>query len=148
MIDITCPHCQAQNGANSSYCSACGALLERSPIILRREDGLTVAGYNLPARQLKQIGASLAVSAAALLAEAGLLWLRRRVQTMRAEPLPTPRPKAVAQPKKSIVIMPTPEDEAPKEVITVFSERVVEVHRWGRPIQRIVERMAWRREES
>lgn len=147
MIDITCPHCQAQNAAHSSYCSACGALLERNPIILRREDGITVAGYNLPARQLKQIGASLAVSAAALLAEAGLLWLRRRVQTMRTDPLPTPRSTAVAQPTKSVVILPTPEEES-RQVVTVFSERVVEIHRWGRPIQRIVERMAWRREES
>jgi hypothetical protein len=33
-------------------------------------------------------------------------------------------------------------------VVTVFSERIIEERRWGRPVRRIVDRLAWRSEES
>lgn len=146
MANQACPNCHHVNRGADLYCERCGATLERRPIVVRQDQALSIAGHTLPARQLKRIGASLAVSVAALLAEAGLIWLRRRVQAMEATPPATKRHQKTQAAPETAVIVP---DEAAEDVptVTVYSERVVEVHRWGRPVKRVIERMVWRREE-
>lgn len=140
MSETLCPHCQARNPADNRFCGACGGRLAHRSLVLSPDNSITIAGREVPAQQLKRIGASVAVSVAALLAEAAVIWLRHRVQGMEA-------PKTAAPRSESTALVPT-ESEELTPVISVYSERVTEIHRWGRPVKRIIERMAWRRDET
>jgi hypothetical protein len=74
-----CPRCRHGNPPKNRFCGWCGAPLTSSELVPRRERGLAVAGRTLPVR-LKPVGKALAVGVAALAAEAGLSWLRRRAE--------------------------------------------------------------------
>jgi hypothetical protein len=109
---------------------------------MRQQNSLVISGRQLPARQLKRLGVSVAVSVVALLAEVGFIYLRRRVDRMQVPSLSFRRRRALPVP-----IEEQPEKKASKRIVTVYSERVVEERRWGRPVRRIVNRLAWRSEE-
>ncbi len=85
MYETTCPQCHMANASSHNYCGRCGAALDNEPIVVSESKGLSVGGMNLPARQLRQIGFSVLVSAATLLAEVGVIYLNRRVQQMRRD---------------------------------------------------------------
>ncbi len=139
MFDQLCPQCGHHNSSKNQHCTTCGELLRSNQIIINnRERGIVVAGHTLPAKQLKRIGASLAISLTALLAEATISWLRRRVEVMQQSPIIQPQSK---QTQQSMIIRPPAEE--PERVVTIVSERIVETHRWGRPMQRVVQRFAW-----
>lgn len=144
MAGSICSNCNSENPPGYTLCTRCGADLQRPPIIIQEPSSLTIGSPRLPSRELKAIGVSVAVSVLALLAEAGVIWLRRRVRHMEMQPyqkdrktrLPAVMEEQAAPPRKN------------KRVTTVLSERVIEEKRWGRAPRRIIERFAWRHEEE
>ncbi|MDX1413470.1 MAG: hypothetical protein R3293_04715 [Candidatus Promineifilaceae bacterium] len=119
--------------------------MSNGAVVVRSNNHMTVAGRPLPKRQLKQIGVSIVVSAAALLAEIGVIYLRRRLRKGSL-------PRLIS--RRNHQISAVVDDQSPgsvpsgKRVVSVYRERVVEERRWGRPVRRIVDRMAWRSEEE
>ena len=140
-----CATCKQQNPAGYSHCQSCGAPLISRSVVVPQSRPVVLSKPQLPARQLKRLGASVAVGAVALLVEMGFIYMRRRVQGLQGPLLPSIRRKKLP----AAVAMRSEEKQAKgKRVVTVFSERVVEERRWGRPMRRIVDRMAWRSEET
>ncbi len=144
MNNSTCPNCNYQNLPGTRDCKNCGVTLERRAVIMRPDD-VIIANRQLPSRQLKRLGASLAVSAATLLLEFGIIYMRHRLgYVARPSLIPRRQTKLPAtletQSKKTV--------RTGKRVVSVYSERVVEERRWGKTVRRIVNRTAWRSEES
>jgi hypothetical protein len=76
-----CPRCRHANPPENRFCGWCGASLESShELVPRRESVLTAVRRTLPAK-LGPAGKVLAVGLAALAAETGVAWLRRRIKT-------------------------------------------------------------------
>jgi hypothetical protein len=121
--------------------------LDPQAIVIAQESPIILSQRQLPARQLKRIGASVALGAVALLAEAGIRYLRQRSQdwSNHSAALPASRKKSLPVSSKTQI---EEQRAGGKRVVTVFSERVVEERRWGRPVRRIVDRLAWRSEET
>ena len=85
---IPCPLCRHDNPLENHFCGRCGASLSSGKqLVLRRKGGLTAAGRALPAK-FKPVGKALAVTLAALAAEAGLAWLDRRTGRSASPRLP------------------------------------------------------------
>jgi hypothetical protein len=76
-----CPRCRHDNPLENRFCGACGASLTVGEQLARRPEGspVTPSRALLPA-ELKPVGRALAVGLATLAAQAGLAWLRRRVE--------------------------------------------------------------------
>jgi hypothetical protein len=75
---IPCPLCRHDNPSENRFCGRCGASLAGSEqLALRQENSPTIVDRSLPAR-FGPAGKALALGLAALAAEAGLAWLRRR----------------------------------------------------------------------
>src|SRR5512138_268163 len=98
MVERICPACQHGNPLDDRFCGKCGAPLERQLPARRGDAPLVVAGRQLPVTW-QQFGRTVALSVAALAAEAGLAWLRKRMESgpaSTAAPLartvPTTRP--------------------------------------------------------
>jgi hypothetical protein len=141
MVGQRCANCRHDNPPGNTHCQSCGAALSPHSVVVARDRSIGLSKPHYPARQLKRLGASVVVGAVALLAEVGIVYLRRRVQgpllpIRRRRTLPTAVDVRTEEKKGS-----------GKRVVTVFSERVVEERRWGRPVRRIVDRLAWRSEE-
>jgi len=145
MISTICPNCSFHNSPGANSCENCSVSLERQTVIMRPDDSVIVAGRQLPARQLKRLGASIVVSAVALLAEVGFVYLRRRLRHIE---MPALIPKRKAKLPVTVKTQSNKTVTSGKRVVSVYSERVVEELRWGRPVRRIVNRMAWRSEET
>ena len=148
MVESICPSCRAGNSPANQFCGQCGAKLKTGGLIPRNQNSITIGNTQLPMQQVKQVGISLAVGLATLLADAALNWFRRRLDS--DEPFRRTKKQETAVASVSgepTQIVPVPiEPEPRKETITIVQERIVEVHRWGRPMQRFVERMAWKKE--
>ena len=82
MVERICPACQHGNPLDDRFCGKCGVPLERQLPARRTDAPLTVAGRQLPVTW-QQFGKTVALSVAALAAEAGLAWLRRRIVSER-----------------------------------------------------------------
>ena len=81
-----CPLCRHDNPAEKRFCGRCGAsLTSGKQLVPRREGALIAASRTLPAK-FKPVGKALAVTLAALAAEAGLAWLGRRVERNASSP--------------------------------------------------------------
>src|SRR5262245_37556544 len=80
MVERICPSCQHGNPMDDRFCGKCGAPLERQLPVHRPDARLTIAGRDLPVTW-KQFSRTVALSVAALAAEAGLAWLRRRMDS-------------------------------------------------------------------
>ena len=142
MADRICQNCRHSNAPYRNSCENCGVSLGTPPVIMRQQNNLVTSGRQLPVRQLKHLGVSVAVSVVALLAEVGIIYLRRRVDRMQAPSFSFRRRRALPAPVEV-----QPEKKVNKRIVTVYSERVVEERRWGRPVRRIANRLAWRSEE-
>ncbi len=143
MASQTCPICRSGNPAGNSFCGNCGAELQERALIISAPSPLQIGDSQMATPQLKALVVTVAVGAATLLAEAGLVYLQRRVSTMERPSL-SPRKKNPPAVEESAIV---PVQPSNGRVITVVSERVVEEKRWGRPVRRVVERFAWRGEE-
>mgnify|MGYP001825337613 CR=1 FL=1 len=146
----TCPICRQQNPSANSYCGNCGADLadqdrNEKALLIKRPTAIQIGENPLATPQVKALAVTVALGVATLLAEVGLTYLQRRVSEMERPSLSLRRRKKAAN--KNALIIPSNPKQPPDRVITVVSERVVEEKRWGRPVRRIVERMAWRGEE-
>ena len=141
MVERICPVCQHGNPLDDRYCGKCGAPLERQLPARRGEARLTLAGRDLPVTW-RQLGRTVALSAAALAAEAGLAWLRRRIE---AGPAPLTRAAPASRP---VVDEPATLARSSGTVVTIVSQRVVEVWDGGAGVRRLVERSFWRRIEE
>ena len=76
---IPCPLCRHGNLPENRFCGHCGVLMtSRGHLTPRPEANPTVAIRSLPTK-LGPVGKVLAVGLAVLATEAGLVWLRRRV---------------------------------------------------------------------
>jgi len=145
MTHSICPSCNFYNLSGNSICANCGVSLDRRAVVMRPDNNIIVPGRQLPTRQLKRLGASIVVSAIALLAEVSFLYLRRR---LRDVDMPRLRPKRKNRLPVSIDTQLTKPATTGKSVVSVYSERIVEERRWGRPVRRVVDRMAWRSEQT
>jgi ribosomal protein L40E len=84
---ISCRQCEHENSPDNRFCRRCGAsLTSTKQLVPRRENSPTTVIRALPSK-LGPTGKTLAVGMAALVAEAGLLWLRRRVERAERAPL-------------------------------------------------------------
>lgn len=145
MVERICPACQHGNPLNDRYCGKCGAALERQLPARLGDAPLTIAGRQLPVTW-QQLGKTVALSAAALAAEAGLAWLRRRIEAGPATTTAlTVRQAPAARPASA------PADLAKSpvgSVVTIISQRVVEVWESADGKRQVSERHFWRRIEE
>lgn len=152
MVERICPQCQYGNSLENRFCARCGTNLEHPHLPARHvhEGDLMLAGSQLPA-QWKQVGKAMAMSLAALAAEAGMTWLRRRVERMKATP-PTlqapPAQQSLSVPQMTRPALPTHAPARPDEKVTIFSQRIVETWEHGTLTRQTIERTIWRRERE
>ncbi len=144
MVERICPTCQHGNPLDDRFCGKCGAPLERQLPARRPDSHLTIAGRDLPVTW-KQFSRTVALSVAALAAEAGLAWLRRRIASSSA-PVPSASIRAAGS-------QPTPAETTALagpagSVVTIVSQRIVEIWDAGDGARRVVERTFWRRIEE
>ncbi len=145
MVGQRCASCQHDNPPGNSNCQRCGATLSSHAVVVSQDRPVILSKPQLPVRQLKRLGASVAVGAVALLAEVGFIYLRRRVQGLQG---PLLRTRGRRQLPSAVEMRVEKKKPSGHRVVTVFSERIVEERRWGRPVRRIVDRLAWRSEET
>lgn len=145
MIERVCPQCQHGNPLENRFCGRCGASLERTELAPQQQTGLARAGSAVPI-PLKQVGQTVVVSLAALAAEAGLAWLRRRVERIHI-PHQSATPHTTAMVRPTPAKQPVPTTPAPvHSIVTIFSQRVVEVWDKDGLVRQTIERSVWRRE--
>ena len=145
MVGQLCAICRHDNPPGNTHCQRCGSTLSPHSVVVSPDKSVVLSKPQYPARQLRRLGASVAVGAVALLAEAGFIYLRRRVQKSQGPLLPLRRRRSLPA---SVEVRTEEKKTSGKRVVTVFSERVIEERRWGRPVRRIVDRLAWRSEET
>ena len=89
--EVPCPRCPQENPPTNRFCGSCGAPLTSGEQLATRQEYRPVpAGRAWPAK-LGPAGKVLAVGVAALAAEAGLSWLRRRIGAEDRSSLPAVR---------------------------------------------------------
>ena len=141
MVERICPACQQANPIDDRFCGKCGVPLERQLPVRIADTRLTIAGRNLPITW-QQLGKTVALSAAALVADVGLAWLRRRIEVGSSA-----APTALA---RSIPATPTAaaSGQATGSIVTIMSQRVIEIWDSGDGKRQISERHFWRRMEE
>jgi hypothetical protein len=141
MVERICATCQQANPIDDRFCGKCGAPLERQLPARLSETRLTIAGRNLPVTW-QQLGKTVAISAAALAADVGLAWLRRRLE---AGPSGAPAPLARRTPATSDPVAPA---SVAGSIVTIISQRVIEIWDSGDGRRQINEQHVWRRIEE
>lgn len=146
MVERICPECQQSNPLEGRYCGKCGSPLERQLPVRVGAAGLTIAGRQLPVTW-RQLSRTVALSVAALAAEAGLLWLRRRLDS------PAPSTTALTRPAADQHALRQRDainngGAHPTSGVTIQSHRVVEIWDTGDGYRRIEEHHVWRRNEE
>jgi hypothetical protein len=132
MVERICQACRYGNALEAHYCTKCGAPLERQLPVRANQAPLTIAGHTLPVTW-RQVGKTVALSAAAVAAEVGLAWLRRRIDAPgAAAPLARAENSSTAQ------------NTAPPS-ITIISQRIVEILDQGDGKRVINDRHIWRK---
>lgn len=129
MVERVCPSCQHGNAITDRFCGVCGTSLERMLPASTRPSPLASVTRQLPAHW-QGVGKTVAISAAALVAEAGLAWLKRRLEGGNA-------------PRQDAAIAP-----AQKQSVTITSKRVVDIWDDGKGHRRVVDQTFWRREQD
>ena len=142
MVEQICPRCEAGNPLGNQFCGQCGARLGSGVIVSQEPSDLTVGrGPLLPARSVRQIAGAAAVSLLALVAEAGLRWLRQRLDE------PIRFRSGSRRPDETPVLPPENDEAAGRATMTLISRRVVRVWRQGRLAGEGVEQAWWQIEE-
>jgi hypothetical protein len=139
MVERICPQCQHGNPLDNRFCGACGTSLDRNELMVRPEARLTIGNLQLPATQVRQVGRAVALGVAAIAAEAGMAWLKRRLD----QPAPATTPQPLAR-----TTQPTPQPSSvAKEVVTIVSQKVVEIWEQGDLKRQVIEKHIWRKEQ-
>jgi hypothetical protein len=145
MVERICPACQHGNPLDDRFCGKCGAPLERQLPARRTDAPLTVAGRQLPVTW-QQFGKTVALSVAAVAAEAGLAWLRKRIESGAASaPAPLVRTAPAA---RQVADAAAPKSGPVSSVVTIVSQRVIEIWEGEDGRRQISERHFWRRTEE
>ncbi len=142
MVERICSHCQVGNPLDNRFCGRCGASLETPRQLSGQQTALAPAVPALPAH-VKQVSKAVAVSLATLAAEAGMAWLRGRVERLQ-----TGAPSASQPPAATQIVRPAAMQNDPppaNDISTVLRQRVVQVWEDGTLTRQIVERTVWRR---
>jgi len=139
MVERICPTCQHGNPLDDRFCGKCGAPLERQLPMRRTESRLCIAGRDLPVTW-KQFSRTVALSVAALAAEAGLAWLRRRIEAG-----PSAAPAGAAPASKPATSETTALARPLGSAVTIVSQRIVEIWDDADGARRVVERTFWQR---
>jgi hypothetical protein len=155
MVERICPQCQHGNPIENRFCGHCGAPMERNDLVPEQgQSSMTNLSEQLPV-PMRQLGQAVLVSLAALAAEAGLAWLRRRIDHINhPPPAQQPTTQVVSYPVAQPVMHATPQPmmtivPAQKAArVTIQSQRTVETWEHGVLKQHTVERNIWRREEG
>jgi hypothetical protein len=138
MVERICPACKYGNTVDSQYCNKCGAALER---LVRAQPepstALATRGKALPVKW-QQIGKTVAIGAVALAAEAGISWLKRRIEQSPA-PAPLARASQTQPPAKT---------NPAQRVTTIISRRVIEVQEHNDGTHSIQDKHVWRKIEE
>lgn len=132
MVERICAACQHGNPIAHRFCGACGASLEPQALAPRPSDTLMIAGQAVPLAQVRHVGRAVAVGLAAVAAEAGLAWLRRR-GNLPATTTPGAQPTQVSP-------------DAITGAVTIMSQRVIEIWDHGTLTRQIVEKQIWKKE--
>ena len=133
MVERICPACQHGNPLENRFCGNCGHGLEQQLPAVRQPSAIALAGAALPV-PWKQVSKTVAIGIATLAAEAGLAWLKRKVEGGNA-------PATTA-------LVPTRPAQPASDVVTIVSQRVLEVWEGGDLTRRVVERNFWRKERE
>lgn len=144
MVERICPTCQHGNPIDDRYCGKCGAALERLLPVRASASPLTVMGRNLPVNW-QQLGTSVAIGAAAVAAEIGLAWLRRRIE---GGAIPSSPGTALAPRLASQVKRPLPVGQSGASIVTIISQRIIEVAQRSDGTHQITERHWWQKIEE
>lgn len=136
MVERICPACKYGNAVDSQYCNKCGAALERLVRVPPEPStALAKRGAALPVRW-QQIGKTVAIGAVALAAEAGLAWLKKRIENPPSAPLARNEPHIPAKKHTN------------QRTTTVISQRVIEITQEGDGSSRVEDRHVWRKIEE
>jgi uncharacterized OB-fold protein len=91
----SCPLCRYENPPANRFCSHCGASLTSKGQLTPRPEAKSAAVIRFLPTKISPASKALAVGLAVLATEAGLAWLRRRVEyDDRLSPLATRTPKS------------------------------------------------------
>ncbi len=145
MVERICSQCQHGNPIENRYCGRCGAALAQPRALpdTASTHALAPVAPQLPA-EIRQIGATLAVGLAALAAEAGMAWLRRRVERI-GTPAPTSQHALVRTAPTQATL---PQTLLPPGAETIMRQQVIEIWEEGSLKRQIVERAIWQRTRS
>jgi hypothetical protein len=89
--EVPCPRCRQENPPRNRFCGACGAPLTSGEQLARRQEHHPApAGRAWPSK-LGPVSKGLAVGVAAIVAEASLSWLRRKIGAEEQSSLPAIR---------------------------------------------------------
>jgi hypothetical protein len=141
MVERICPTCQQANPVDDRFCGKCGAQMERQLPARIADARLTIAGRNLPVTW-QQLGKTVAFSAAALAADVGLAWLRRRLEAGPSAPTTALAQRAPAASDTAAT------GRVAGSIVTIISQRVIEVWDSGDGKRQINEKHIWRRIEE
>jgi hypothetical protein len=140
MVERICPICQHGNPLENRFCGACGASLTQDALAKRPETGIVIAGVELPAAQVRQVTRAVALGAAAIVAEVGLAWLRKRTGQANL-------PAVQATPAQVANALTPQANPGGQPAVTIWSQRVVEIWEHGQITRQVVEKHLWRKEE-
>lgn len=143
MVERICPACQHANPIENRFCGACGASLERHELARRDDATIVIAGQRIPLAQVRQVSKAVAVGLAAVAAEAGIAWLKRRAEQGGLAAAASTALAASQQPARQLIPI---DDRSAANVVTIVSQRVVEVWEHGSLARQIIEKHVWKRE--
>jgi hypothetical protein len=86
-----CPRCREENPPRNRFCGSCGTPLRSGEQLATREEHSPVWASRLWPAKLGPLSKALAVGVAALAAEAGLSWLRRKIGAEDRSSMPAVR---------------------------------------------------------
>lgn len=140
MVERVCPACQHGNPLDDRYCGKCGVPLERQVLARRGEGALTIAGRSLPVTW-RQVGKTAALGAAALVAEVGMVWLRRKLTQPASAEAALAKVQAIPVKRGSNAFQ-------RGSAVTIVSQRVIQIFHKDDGAVEINDRHVWQRREE
>lgn len=134
MVERVCQNCRAGNAIEAHYCSKCGTALERQLPARRESSPLAVVGRQLPV-SWKQLGRGAALGVAAMAVELGVEVLRRKLEQGA---------KAHASSASSSTAI-KPDSSTTQQIVTILSQRVIEIFDQDDGKRVINDRHVWRK---